>query len=291
MSYNRAAVALRPDAPAANYNLGMNFIALGQYDEGIHHFRRTLKFDPTHTYAHFNLAELLLTTGQLEEAAKEYQRAAELDPGSPTPHIRLREILLLQGDAEEGAASWAKVFYSDSSTYRECDGYPVLCLILGRREEYSRACARMLERFGSTADPRQCEVLGRTCLLAPPTADVLQQSHAIIDRALGADKSTYEDWLYPYYLFAKALAEYRSGRYERAIAICNGEAASVLGPAPELVTALAQHRLGNEKAALQAIAESNKEFDGKGDPVRERDAWMYHILRKEVMEQMAPIGG
>jgi serine/threonine-protein kinase len=147
----------------------------------------------------------------------------------------------------------------------------------------------MLKRFGSTTDPRKCEVLGRTGLLAPPTADVLQQSHAIIDRALAKDKSTYEDWLYPYFLFAKALAEYRSGNYERAIAICTGEAASVLGPAPELVTALAQHQLGNERAARQAFAEANKEFDGKGDPVRERDAWLYHILRREAVEQLGPI--
>jgi serine/threonine-protein kinase len=286
MSYNRAALALRPEAPAAHYNLGMNLIALERYDEGIHHFRRTLESDPHHTWAHFNLAELLLATGKLDEASSEFQRAAELDPHSRGPGIRLREILLRQGHGEEAKSSWEKAFYSDASTYSECDGYPVLCLILGHEYEYRRACARMLERFGSTADPRACEVMGRTCFLATTSAEVLQQGVALIDRALAADKSTYEDWLYPYFLFAKALAEYRSGRYERAIAICEGEAASVLGPAPELVTALAQHRLGNEHAARQALSEANKEFDGKGDAVRERENWLYHILRQEALGQM-----
>jgi serine/threonine-protein kinase len=289
MSYNRAALALRPDAPAAHFNLGMNYIGLEKYDEAIYHFRRTLKSDPTHTWAHFNLAELLLTTGQLEEAAIEFQRAADLDPVSRGPQIRLREILLRQGKAEEGMSNWAKAFYSDSSTYDECDGYPVLCLILGRMEEYHRACDRMLDRFGSTTDPRECEVIARTCLLAPPTAERLSQCHAIIDRALAADESTYEDWLYPYFLFVKALAEYRNSYYERAIAICDGEAASVLGPAPEFLTALAQYKLENEHAAREAFGEANKEFDGKGDPVREREAWLYHILRREAVELMGPI--
>ena len=34
----------------------------------------------------------------------------------------------------------------------------------------------------------------------------------------------------------------------------------------------AQQRLGNEHAARQAFAAANEEFDGKGDPVRERGA-------------------
>jgi serine/threonine-protein kinase len=57
----------------------------------------------------------------------------------------------------------------------------------------------------------------------------------------------------------------------------------VLGPAPELVAALAHHRLGNEQAARKALAESTKEFDGTGDPVRERQDWLYHVLRREAM--------
>jgi serine/threonine-protein kinase len=261
-----------------------------RYDDAIHHLKHTLKYDPNHTWAHFNLAELLLVKGQLDEASSEFQRAAELDPESRAPGIRLREILLRRGLVEEGKASWEKVFYSDESSYDECDGYAEFCLILGREGEYRRACARMLERFGSTADPRECEVMGRTCFLAPASSELLQQGIALIDRALAADKSTYEDWLYPYFLFAKALAEYRSDRYESAIAICEREAASVLGPAPELVTALAQHRLGNEDAAQQALSEANKEFDGEGDPVRDRENWLYHILRREALEQIVAVG-
>ena len=289
MSYNRAAVALRPDAPAAHFNLGMNLLRMERYDDAIHHLKHTLESDPNHTWAHFNLAELLLVKGQLDEASSEFRRAAQLDPDSRAPGIRLREILLRQGHSEEAKVSWEKVFYSDASTYSECDGYAVLCLMLGREDEYRRACARMLERFGSTTDPRECEVMGRTCFLAPASTELLQQGIALIDRALAADKSTYEDWLYPYFLFAKGLAEYRSGRYESAIAICKGEAASVLGPAPEFVTALSQHRLGNEQAARQALAEANKEFDGKGDPIRDREAWLYHILRREALEQIVSI--
>jgi hypothetical protein len=92
--------------------------------------------------------------------------------------------------------------------------------------------------------------------------------------------------LYPCFRFAKGLAEYRSGRYESAIAICEGDAANILGPAPEFVTALAQHGLGNNDAAREALARANEEFDGEGDPVRQRESWLYFILRREALAQI-----
>ena len=290
IGYVMTAVALRPDASAAHYNLAFNLRNIGRSDDALHHFKRTVDLEPKHTLAHIRIGEMLLEREQLDEASSQFQQAADLEPGSPEPKLRLREVLLHQGRVEEAVAIWAKALDSEASSYSECDGYAELCLILGRQDEYHRACGKLLTRFGSTTDPRECEQMGRACLLAPPVAEHLQQGVALIDRALAADKSTYPKWLYPYFLFAKALAEYRSGRYESAIAICEGEAADVLGPAPEFVTALAQHRLGNEHAARQAFAAANEEFDGEGDPVRQRGDWMYHILRREALDQIESIG-
>jgi eukaryotic-like serine/threonine-protein kinase len=283
MSFNRAAVALRPDAPAPRFNLGHNLFLLERYDDAIYQFRRVIESDPNHTWAHFNLAELLLGVGQLNEAYAEYERTAELDPSARNTRIRQREILVLQGRGKEALESWAKAFYADDATYEECDGYPVLCLILERDDEYRRACARMVERFGDTTDPQRCEVMGRACVMGPASAEVIKQGQALIDRGLATDNAPDGDWLRPYILFAKALAEYRSERFERALEICEGEAASVLGPAPELVAAMAHHQFGNEQAARKALAEANTEFDGSGDSVRDRENWLYHVLRREAL--------
>ena len=186
--------------------------------------------------------------------------------------------------------SWAKALDSEAPTSGECKGYAELCLILGRDEDYHRVCEKLLARFGALNDPRECEWIGRACLLAPPTPEHLQKSIVLIDRALATDKSTYPQWLYPYFLFARGLAEYRSGRYEQALAICEGEAAGILGPAPKFIAALAHDRLGHEEAARQALARANEGYDWQGDPVRKRDGWMYFILRKEAMNQIGPTG-
>ena len=177
---------------------------------------------------------MLLEREQLDEASSQFQQAADLEPGSPEPKLRLREVLLHQGRVEEAVAIWAKALDSEASSYSECDGYAELCLILGRQDEYHRACGKLLTRFGSTTDPRECEQMGRACS-GSASRRALAARRCTHRSSVRRDKSTYPKWLYPYFLFAKALAEDRSGRYESAIAICEGEAADVLGPALNLL--------------------------------------------------------
>lgn len=289
-AYGRAAVALRPGATGAHYNLALYLWGDGKIDEGIDHLEWTLELDPGHTWAHLRLGQLFIAKDRLDDALSHFQRAAELEPDQIETRTRIREVLLRQGRADEAMESWAKALDSEAPTSGECNGYAELCLILGRDEDYHRVCEKLLARFGALNDPRECEWIGRACLLAPPTPEHLQKSIVLIDRALATDKSTYPQWLYPYFLFARGLAEYRSGRYEQALAICEGEAAGILGPAPKFIAALAHHRLGHEEAARQALARANEGYDWQGDPVRKRDGWMYFILRKEAMNQIGPTG-
>ncbi len=288
-AYGRATVALRPEASGAHYNLGLCLWGAKKFDEAIEHFERTLELEPDHTWAHLRLGQLFIAKDRLDEALSHFQRAAELEPDLVETRTRIREVLLRQGRADEAIESWARVLDSEVPTTGECNGYAELCLILGREADYHRVCKKLLTRFRATTDPRECEWLGRACLLAPPKAETLQKSLVLIDRALSTDKSTYPNWLYPYFLFAKGLAEYRSGRYEEALAICEGPAAGILGPAPKFVAALAHHRLGHHEAARQALAKGNEGLDWQGDPVRRRDDWMYFILRREAMTEINPV--
>jgi hypothetical protein len=52
---------------------------------------------------------------------------------------------------------------------------------------------------------------------------------------------------------------------EAAIQIVEGPAASILGPAPALVAAMAKHRLGQAGAARQALARAVVSFDWSPD--------------------------
>ena len=94
--------------------------------------------------------------------------------------------------------------------------------------EYRRARTELLKRFGSSADPRVAERVGRACLFLPASEDELRQATNLIDRALDSERAK-PGWLLPYFRFAKALAEYRAGRLESTLTLLDGGHPESLG--------------------------------------------------------------
>ena len=64
-----------------------------------------------------------------------------------------------------------------------------------------------------------------------------------------------------YFLFAKALADYRAGRFDEATAILKGATSKVLVPGPQVLLAMTQHRLGHREDALATLAATTPAFD------------------------------
>jgi len=108
-----------------------------------------------------------------------------------------------------------------------------------------------------------------------------------VDRAVAA-KGAVSDWIYPYFLFAKALAEYRQGHPANVITILNGDAAKVLGPAPQLLLAMAQQREGDSQSARKSLAAAVASYHWRLSEADSRDIWMYHILRREAEATLLP---
>ncbi len=132
------------------------------------------------------------------------------------------------------------------------------------------------------------ERVGRACLLLPAADEELRQASELIDRAVAADRSTYAPWAYPFFLFAKGLAEYRRSRFDSAIGILRGPAAHVMGPAPHLVLAMAQHRRGDRDQALRTLALAVSDFDWRATSAEVCEKWIYHILRREAERLIQP---
>jgi eukaryotic-like serine/threonine-protein kinase len=88
-------------------------------------------------------------------------------------------------------------------------------------------------------------------------------------------------WIYRYFLFAKGLAEYRQGRLASAMSLMEGEASKVMGPAPRLILAMAQHDQGQEKQARKMLATAIVAFDWNAAQADWRGVWIAHILRRE----------
>ncbi len=288
IGYARAALAVRPDAEAAHYNIGTYLSQVGRREQAIHHYRRAIEIDPRHTLAQINLAACLDSEGRLGESVEHYREASALDPSRVELRQAVRSGLLQQGRHEEARAEWRRWLDKDPAGAEEWDGYAELCLFLENEAEYRRTCGELLERFDESDDPHTCERIGRACLLLPPDPEHLRIAGAMIDRALAADPSQYEKWAYPYFLFAKALAAYRQGRIDEAIALLGGEVSGVLVPAPELVLAMAQYRSGRPDDARQTLAAAVGAFDWRVENADTREAWMYHALRREAESLILP---
>jgi serine/threonine-protein kinase len=182
---------------------------------------------------------------------------------------------------------WKKELEADPPEHDAWFGYAELCLFLGQEEEYRRARQDLLRRFGATNDPYVAERIARTILLLPASEDELRTAVALAERAVAA-KSTTPQWIYPYFLFAQGLAEYRQGRFDSTISIMRADAGTVMGPAPRLVIAMAQYRKGQEEEARKTFAAEIVRFDWGMARAISRDHWIWHVLRREAETLIFP---
>jgi len=280
IAHFRLAVDIEPDKPWLQYDLGMALNSPGHQDEAIEHLRKTLSLDPRYPAARVNLARILLDRDRAKEAIAELRRAIELDPTDTRARTELHSILTRPGRWQEVQAAWREELNAGPPKHDAWFGYAELCLFLEREEEYRSARRDLLAHFGSATDPTIAERTGRACLLLPAVEAELQQAVALTERAIAAGRAGRE-FAYPYCLFAEGLARYRQGRFDEAIELMTGEAASVMGPSPRLVVAMAQHQKGEKEEANLSLAAAIRSYDWSESNADNHDAWIAHILRRE----------
>jgi tetratricopeptide (TPR) repeat protein len=288
IGYCRAAQALRPNAALVQTKIGNEFLQLGHLDVAIHHLKRSIQIDPNQGSAWSDLGMALLNKGRTDEAADCLHKSVALTPNNAGSLNLLREIRLRQGRREEARAAWHRFIDRHAKVHRDWHGYAELCLFLGDVAGYERGCLELLTRFESSTDPHLCERIGRTCLLLPESPQQIERAAALIDRALAADKSQYAAWAAPYFLFAKGLAEFRRNNLRNSIAILEGEASQVLGPAPRIVRSMALYRRGDREEARQTLALAIIDHDWRAASALELEIWMYHVLRREAEAMIFP---
>jgi serine/threonine-protein kinase len=259
---------------------------MGRLDEALAYFRQVVSDDSSNVWAHVNLGTALKYMGRLDEALDRYQQALLLIPKNPAALDGLRSVQMRQGRAEEVRVTWRKAL-EDPPEHEAWIGYAELCLFLGQEEEYCRARRALVDRFGARMDPFIAERIARACLLLPAAEDELRQTAALVERALAAGRSK-PDWAYPYFLFAKGLAEYRQGRLDSAIVLLQGEASFVPGPNPRLVLAMALCRRGRKEEARHTLAAAVGTFDWSAAQADNPSSWMCHVLRREAEGMILP---
>jgi serine/threonine-protein kinase len=281
VGYYRRALEIDQRYARGHTNLGNILNDAGQTEEAIACFRSALEVDPNYAWAHFDLANTLRSSGRMDEAVEHYRKFNALEPTNPYVAHLVRGDLVRRGRGEELLRDWTKTLEAKPPEHLAWFGYAELCLFLGHEEDYRQARRDLVRLFGATDDPFVAEQTSRSILLMPATGEELQTAALLAGRAVAAKEQT-DLWIYPYFLFAQGLAEYRQGRFDSAIAtMTKSRAAEVMGPCPRFVLAMAQHRKGQTEEARKTISAAIVAYDWSLARALSRDDWIWHVLRRE----------
>jgi serine/threonine-protein kinase len=282
MEYYRKCVQLDPDYARGYCNIGVTFEGEKNYAEAINYFNKSLQLDPKYAWAYFDLGDTLDAQGKRKESDAAYQKAIALEPDNGYLLGAVHDRMIQRHpSAAQDWSDWHEIIETNPPMFEQWWGYPELTLFLGKEDEYRTVRTEILKRFGDTTDPMLTEKIGRSCLMLPASEDETRMAVALIDRAVYARESI-DPWLYPYFQFAKGLADYRQGRFEDAIAILQNNAPEGIGPSPQLIRAMALYRRGKQEDARRILASAVMSYpDWRPTRATKRDLWMTSILCRE----------
>jgi len=104
----RRSVAMRPDWPIYQNNLGQVLERLGRNDEAASAYTTAIDLDPSYAEAFNNLGRILEKQDLASQAEAHYRKAIRLDPGYAEPHTNLGNVLKDRGELDAAIASYRR---------------------------------------------------------------------------------------------------------------------------------------------------------------------------------------
>ena len=108
IQHDEIALKNRPENLEAESNLGNALLQNGRSAEAVEHYRNVLRKQPSSALAHYNLAVGLHRLGQLSEAIAHYKEALSIERDYPDADYFLGEALLQNGQPDEAKAHLEK---------------------------------------------------------------------------------------------------------------------------------------------------------------------------------------
>jgi superkiller protein 3 len=149
--YQRA-IALDPKNAGAHNGLGIALNAKGQVDEAIACSRKAIALDPKLAGAYSNMGLTLLEKGQVDEAIANCRKAVAVDPKCVEAHHNLGKALYHKGQLDEAIASFRTAIALDPKAFRAHSGLGAVLREKGQLEEAIASCRTAIEldpNFGS----------------------------------------------------------------------------------------------------------------------------------------------
>ena len=135
VGYFRAAVAVRPDSPAARHWLGISLQSKGELDQAISEFRYALRLEPKFAGAHVSLAHSLSDRGRMAEALDHFRQYHELLPESAEAAATLGLGFLGVGRREDAIKAFEEAIRLDPKLGMAHNSLALSLRNLGRHDE------------------------------------------------------------------------------------------------------------------------------------------------------------
>jgi tetratricopeptide (TPR) repeat protein len=163
-------------------------------------------------------------------------------------------------------------------------------LLIAQRnfEAYRKLCPEMVDHYAGTTNASIANVVAKDCLILPSSGANLESVATFAETAVTFGKGQAA---YTFYLCAKALADYRLGKYQEAI---TGTSVILKDPFPytqaegSAVLAMAQFQLGQTNDAHAALAKLEKIVQEKLPAPGSRDLgsdWRDWIIAHALLDE------
>jgi tetratricopeptide (TPR) repeat protein len=116
------AIMINPNYINANYNLGVLFINLKDYQKAKNYFEKIIKINPNYAEAHNNLGILSLNIKKYQKAKDFFEKAIEIDPNFVNAHNNLGILFTQLGEIPNAMASYEKAIKIDPNFKSSING-------------------------------------------------------------------------------------------------------------------------------------------------------------------------
>jgi tetratricopeptide (TPR) repeat protein len=145
-----AALALRPDSPGANVNLGAAQFANNELDDAIACFQKAIRLKSDYAAAHYDLGMALARKGNQDRAIACFQEAIRLKPDFFEAHNNLGAVLKDKGELDKAIACFEQAIRLNREV---AEFHFNLGKALRKKGELDRAIACQRKGLSLKADP------------------------------------------------------------------------------------------------------------------------------------------
>jgi serine/threonine protein kinase/Flp pilus assembly protein TadD len=234
--------------------------AQADYREALSLFTHAIDRRPKNAAMWNNRGNASFSLRQWDKAAFDYSKAIELQPANWVLSSNRASAYAELAQWDKAVADFAKATEHKAAGATACYLHALVRVQLGDRDSYRKACALILERFGTQKKAPGVELAVWACVLA---ADGVTDYPGLLrwaENTFGADAKTFAG------LNTTGVVLYRAGRFDDAVKRLN-DARAAHKPADEQRTtiaytcyflAMAHHRLGHSEEARRWLDQANR---------------------------------